>query len=82
MRRTSVSLPTKHTVAHDPHEKAARYEEPTPAGILARLRLFWMSQTQKTRWLKASAILVTVFFLFYYLSPSGVELYHGGTQSE
>lgn len=77
MRRTSVSLPTKH-VAYDPHEKPGRYEGNRQAGILARLRTLWMSQSQKARWVKTSAILIAVFLLFYYLSPSGVDLYHGG----
>jgi guanosine-diphosphatase len=37
-----------------------------------------MTQAQKTRWLKTGAIIFVVFFLFYYFSPSGVELYNGG----
>jgi guanosine-diphosphatase len=79
MRRTSVSLPTtKHAVAHDPYEKPARYGEQHPTDILARIRLFWMSQSQKSRWVKAGAILAAIIFLFYYFSPSGVKLYHDG----
>jgi guanosine-diphosphatase len=79
MRRTSVSLPTnKHAVAHDPFEKPARYGEAHPENIVARLRILWMSQSQKARWIKASAILAAVLFLFYYFSPSGVELYREG----
>ena len=80
MRRTSVSLPTtKHAIAHDPYEKPGRYGGQHPTDILARIRLAYMSQSQKARWIKASAILAAVVFLFYYLSPSGVELYHEGT---
>ena len=76
MRRTSVSLPTKH-VAHDPHEKPARYHPDGQAGILEKLKAGMASQAQKTRWFKTGAIVLLVFFLFYYFSPSGVDLYHG-----
>lgn len=86
MRRTSVSLP-KHnghsghhssSSRHDPHEKRARYRSDDRhlsgwAGIAVR-----MSQALRTRWLKAVGILTFCLFLFYYFSPSGVELYHGG----
>lgn len=79
MRRTSVSLPTKH-VRHDPHEKPARYDsghrEP---GIVEKLQGATMNQAQKSRWLKTGAIVVFLVFLFYYLSPKGVDIYQGGT---
>lgn len=83
MRRTSVSLPTKH-VARDPHEKPGRYESGYAhqsrenAGILERIQAAWMNQAQKTRWLKTTAIVVFLIFLFYYLSPKGVNVYPGG----
>ncbi len=81
MRRTSVSLPTEH-IAQDPHEKPARYEvEPRGTGILERLKAGAMSQAQKTRWIKTSAIILAVFLLFYHFSPSGVDLYHGSMRS-
>lgn len=80
MRRTSVSLPTKH-VAHDPHEKPARYHPDGQAGILEKLKAGMASQAQKTRWFKTGAIVFLVFFLFYYFSPSGVDLYHGSGSS-
>ncbi|KAI1414530.1 guanosine-diphosphatase [Hypoxylon sp. FL1857] len=77
MRRTSVSLPTKQ-VRHDPHEKPARYDsghrEP---GIVEKLQAATMNQAQKTRWLKTTAIVVFLVFLFYYFSPKGVEVYKG-----
>ncbi|KAI4862130.1 guanosine-diphosphatase [Hypoxylon rubiginosum] len=77
MRRTSVSLPTKH-VRHDPHEKPARYDsghrEP---GIVEKLQGATMNPAQKSRWLKTGAIVVFIVFLFYYLSPKGVDIYQG-----
>ncbi|KAK1968415.1 GDA1/CD39 family protein [Colletotrichum sublineola] len=76
MRRTSVSLPTKQT-ARDPHEKPGRF---APAqrntGLLGRLSD--MSQAQKTRWMRTGAIAFFVVFLFWYLSPRGVNVYNGG----
>ncbi|KAK2028539.1 GDA1/CD39 family protein [Colletotrichum zoysiae] len=75
MRRTSVSLPTKQP-ARDPHEKPGRF---APAqrntGLLGRLRD--MSQAQKTRWMRTGAIACFVVFLFWYLSPRGVNVYNG-----
>ncbi|KAI5859481.1 guanosine-diphosphatase [Durotheca rogersii] len=81
MRRTSVSLPTKQT-RPDPHEKAARYDsghrEP---GILEKIQAATMNQAQKTRWLKTTAIVVFLVFLFYYLSPTGVDLVREASHS-
>ncbi|KAI1395925.1 guanosine-diphosphatase [Hypoxylon fuscum] len=81
MRRTSVSLPTKH-VRHDPHEKPARYDsghrEP---GIVEKLQGATMNQAQKSRWLKTGAIVFFILFLFYYLSPKGVDIYQGVSKS-
>ncbi|KAK3328487.1 putative guanosine-diphosphatase [Cercophora scortea] len=80
MRRTSVSLPTKH-VAHDPHEKRGRYDRDShghkEAGLVARMQSAWMSQPHRARYLKTGAIIFVVFLLFFYLSPSGVDLYNG-----
>ncbi|KAK3501640.1 putative guanosine-diphosphatase [Neurospora crassa] len=77
MRRTSVSLPTKH-VAHDPHEKPDRYRRDQhnqePASVFIRMQNAWMSQSQKARYLKTGAIVFAVLFLFYLFSPSGVEI--------
>ncbi|KAK0728092.1 nucleoside phosphatase family-domain-containing protein [Lasiosphaeria miniovina] len=82
MRRTSVSLPTKH-VAHDPHEKPDRYDinyrEP---GFFSRMQSAWQTQTQRMRYIKTGAIIFVVFLLFYFFSPSGVELYNGVITSD
>ena len=72
MRRTSVSLPTKH-VAHDPHEKQARYGHKTPS-ILDTFQAAWMTQGQRARWLKATVVLAFIFVLFYCISPKGIDL--------
>jgi guanosine-diphosphatase len=87
MRRTSVSLPTKHA-ARDPHEKPARYESgyqhraENRGGILEKLQqAAGMNQAQKTRWLKTTAIVVFLVFLFYFLSPRGVDIYQDGTHA-
>jgi guanosine-diphosphatase len=79
MRRTSVSLPTKHA-SRDPFEKPARYDsgQANQTGILEKLQAGWMNQSQKTRWLKTTAIVVFIFGLFYFLSPKGVDIYQGG----
>ena len=79
MRRTSVSLPTRQ-VHHDPHEKPARYENGhRETGILEKLQ-GTMNQTQKARWLKTTGIVVFLVFLFYFFSPTGVDIYQkGGT---
>ncbi|KAG7057978.1 GDA1/CD39 family protein [Colletotrichum abscissum] len=80
MRRTSVSLPTKQP-ARDPHEKPGRF---APAqrntGLFAAFRD--MSQAQKTRWMRTGAIAFFVVFLFWYLSPRGVNVYNGGAVSK
>jgi len=79
MRRTSVSLPTKH-IAHDPHEKPDRYdgESGREDGLFARMHSAWVSQSQRARYIKTGAIIFVVFLLFFYFSPSGVEIYNGG----
>lgn len=80
MRRTSVSLPTKHAPRHDPHEKSARYdvEHRRDAGILEKLTDKMISQAQKVRYVKTGAIIFLVLLCIYYLSPSGVDIYNGG----
>ncbi|KAK7735673.1 Guanosine-diphosphatase [Cytospora paraplurivora] len=78
MRRTSVSLPTKHKhVAYDPYEKPARYEPRRQVGILENLKNDMMTQAQKTRWFKTGAIVFLFFVLIYYIAPSGVDVYRG-----
>jgi len=77
MRRTSVSLPT-NKIASDPHEKPARYgSHHRQVGVLGRIT-GWMAQAKQARWLKTIAICMTFVFLFYYFSPTGVDLYNGG----
>ncbi|KAH8668169.1 nucleoside phosphatase family-domain-containing protein [Tricladium varicosporioides] len=82
MRRTSVSLPTRN-VAHDPHEKPNRYStkgaSDSAVGILEKAKNAWMTQSQRSRYLKTGGILLFVIFLFYYLSPAGVDVYSGVT---
>lgn len=91
MRRTSVSLPTKH-VAHDPFEKPDRYEHGNgpgtgsghprrQAGILEKLKNDMMSQAQKTRWFKTSAVVFLFLVALYYFHPSGVAIHDGSTSS-
>lgn len=78
MRRTSVSLPTKH-IAYDPHEKPDRYDSTSRQPTLrARMQSAWASQSQRARYLKAGAIIFVVFLVFYCFSPSGADLYHEG----
>lgn len=40
-----------------------------------------MNQAQKARWLKTTAIVVFVIFLFYFLSPTGADIYQEGSTS-
>ena len=83
MRRTSVSLPTKQ-VAHDPHEKPARYNDQRNPGLAAGLISVMVSQAQKSRWLKVGGIVLTIWLLFYWLAPMGgtstQEFYQGGME--
>lgn len=76
MRRTSVSLPTKH-VAFDPHEKTDRYY-PTQRnqGLFSSMKDNMLSQSQKSRWIKTGALVLVLMCLFYWLSPTGVEVYN------
>ncbi|RDW88776.1 guanosine-diphosphatase-like protein [Coleophoma cylindrospora] len=81
MRRTSVSLPTRSTV-HDSHEKPARYQPRRSnhkTGILENLKTAWMTQSQRARYVKSGGILLFIVFLFYYLSPTGTNVYSAGS---
>lgn len=70
----SVSLPTKQP-ASDPFEKPDRYDSSNrDVGLFARMQSAWMSQSQRARWIKTCGIVFTIFVLFFYFSPSGVEL--------
>lgn len=78
MRRTSVSLPTKH-IAHDPHEKPDRYDNgDRNSSFIMKMQSAWASQSQRARYVKTGAIISVVFLLFYCFSPSGVDIYHEG----
>jgi guanosine-diphosphatase len=78
MRRTSVSLPTKH-IAYDPHEKPDRYDDNREASLIMKMQSAWVSQSQRARYIKTGAIIFVVFLLFYFFSPSGVDIYNGGS---
>jgi guanosine-diphosphatase len=76
--RTATSLPSK-LVAYDPHEKPGRYNfKPKRQGYFARMKESWMTQSQRTRWIKTAAIVLAIVTLFYFVSPKGVEVYNGG----
>jgi guanosine-diphosphatase len=81
MRRTSVSLPTRN-VAYDPHEKSARYQPRLASrgafGTLEKVKTAWMTQSQRSRYLKTGGILLFVVFLFYYFSSTGSDVYSEG----
>ncbi|KAL1842704.1 hypothetical protein VTJ49DRAFT_4483 [Mycothermus thermophilus] len=80
MRRTSVSLPTKSKpVAYDPHEKPDRYGASRQSSLIMKMQSAWLSQSQRARYTKTGAIILFVFLLFYFFSPSGVDVYHGRT---
>ena len=79
MRRTSVSLPTTKQVAHDPYEKPDRYRPASRNGsIFARMKESWMAQSQRARWIKAGGIAFVLICLFFWFSPTGVQVYHSG----
>jgi len=78
MRRTSVSLPTKH-IAHDPHEKPDRYNNNREQSLIMKMQSAWVSQSQRARYIKTGAIVFVVFLLFYFFSPTGVDIYNGGS---
>ncbi|KAK4103908.1 nucleoside phosphatase GDA1/CD39 [Parathielavia hyrcaniae] len=82
MRRTSVSLPTKH-IAHDPHEKPDRYgKNNREQSLIMKMQSAWVSQSQRARYIKTGSILFAVFLLFYFFSPAGVDLYQGDTLAD
>lgn len=73
-----MSLPTKQ-IAHDPFEKPDRYlDDSRRRGLLAAMKEVLFSQSQKARWLKAAALVLSLICVFYWLSPTGVEYYKGG----
>jgi guanosine-diphosphatase len=79
--RTPTSPPSKFGV-FDPHEKPDRYNfKPKRQGIIGRMKESWMTQSQRTRWIKTAAIVFAIVTLFYFISPKGVEVYNEGTPS-
>lgn len=80
MRRISVSLPTRNS-QRDPHEKLARYGPPPGASTLKTkidsVKTAWMTQSQRSRYMKTGGILLFIVFLFYYLAPKGVHVGSG-----
>ncbi|KAL1878069.1 hypothetical protein VTK73DRAFT_8120 [Phialemonium thermophilum] len=78
MRYSSAASSKKKKVAHDPHEKPDRYQDdPKQPSLWAKMQSAWVSQSQRARWIKTGAIVFAIFLLFYYVSPSGVDLYNG-----
>lgn len=47
---------------------------------MANLKAVWMTQSQRSRYVKTGGILVFVLFLFYYLAPRGTDVRIGGTK--
>jgi guanosine-diphosphatase len=78
MRRTSVSLPTTKQVAYDPYEKPDRYDSKNRS-VFGRMKESWLQQTQRARYIKIGAIVLTVLCIFWFISPKGVEMYNEAT---
>jgi guanosine-diphosphatase len=71
-RRRSVSLPTRNPF-HDPHEKAGRHMGNGSVNAhnfgAANLKDAWMTQSQRSRYLKTGGVAVFLIFLFFLLAP-------------
>ncbi|RKF53191.1 putative guanosine-diphosphatase [Golovinomyces cichoracearum] len=72
MKRNSISRKARNTVL-DPHEKPSRYQ-PRGAkrgikGLLEKIKIAWMTQSPRSRYLKTGGILFLAVFLVYYLLP-------------
>ncbi|KAJ4024195.1 Guanosine-diphosphatase [Fusarium irregulare] len=79
--RTPTSPSSSKFPGFDPHEKPDRYKfKPKRQGVIGRMKESWMSQSQRTRWIKTAAIVFAIVTLFYFISPKGVEVYHEVTQ--
>ncbi|KAF4963525.1 hypothetical protein FSARC_8462 [Fusarium sarcochroum] len=80
--RTTTSPPSKLAV-FDPHEKPDRYKfKPKRHGLFARMKESFMTQSQRTRWIKTAAIVFAIVTLFYFISPKGVEVYNEVSHSK
>lgn len=69
MRRSSVSLPTTKTVPRDPFEKPERYKskgaKDSAALTLENVKAAWMSQTQRSRYVKTGGFLLFIVILYW-----------------
>ncbi|KAI9797552.1 MAG: Guanosine-diphosphatase [Sarcosagium campestre] len=65
-RRVSVSLPTRSAI-DDPYEKADRHTNGTTAD---NVRSVFMTQSQRSRYLKAGGIIAFFLLLLFFLGPS------------
>lgn len=75
----SSSTPQPTDAANDPHEKPGRYKiKHRKQSAFAKMKETWVSQPQKTRYFKTVAIVFAFLCFFYWLSPSGVQVYNDG----
>ncbi|KAI9769007.1 MAG: Guanosine-diphosphatase [Geoglossum umbratile] len=65
-RRQSISLPTRSAV-DDPYEKPNRHSGQSPVNGGANA---WMTQSQRSRYIKTAGLIALVLLAFFYLSPS------------
>ncbi len=65
MRRTSVSLRYHSSKDLSVHR----------AGILDNLKVAWMTQSQRSRYVKTGGILLFIVFLFFFLAPTGTNVH-------
>lgn len=72
-RRRSVSLPTRNPF-HDPYEKADRHTGIGSANGhslgAGSLKNAWMTQSQRSRYLKIGGVVIFFFFLFILSVPT------------
>ncbi|KAL9076868.1 MAG: hypothetical protein Q9157_003535 [Trypethelium eluteriae] len=74
-RRVSVSLPTLNApspIAEDPYEKPDRHlgdDQATPSSFWNDIRIAWMNQGQRSRYLKVGLILSFIICIGLWLSP-------------
>lgn len=80
MRSPSVSLPTIKN-NRDPYEKPGRFAPARKPGFCGAIKAILMSQSQKSRWFKAGAIVLLVVVGLLWLSPKGVDMYQGAVSS-
>lgn len=71
-RRRSVSLPTRNT--HDPFEKEDRHRgngwAKAPTGTVENIKDAWMTQSQRSRYLKTGGIVAFLLLLVFLFSSS------------